>query len=147
MCRVLVEPESPRLVTALAPVLVRQVDGVHPKKLQLRLAEIGAERRFAWLVENTLDAVRRELLESPPRALARVYRRAEVVLGAFLESVTPRTEYATSAPDVFDADIRSKQTLQEVMASSSPFSRRWGIATSIQPEDFFVALRAARAAG
>jgi hypothetical protein len=146
----LVTAESPRLVTALAPVLVRHANGLHPKKLQLRLGQVGADRRFAWLVENTVEGVRSELQQSLPRAWSKLYRRADVVLGAFLDSIAVERgapiDLTTSAPDVLDADIRSRQTLQEVVAASSAISRRWGIATSLQLEDFAVALRAARAA-
>jgi len=35
------------------------------------------------------------------------------------------------------------QTLQDVLASSSTISRRWRIATALQPQDFVDALRAA----
>lgn len=46
--------------------------------------------------------------------------------------------------DILDPSIRSKRTLNEVKASSSPISQRWGIVTSLQPEDFSRALRDAR---
>jgi hypothetical protein len=48
-------------------------------------------------------------------------------------------------PDILDAQVRSKATLQDMLASSSTISRRWGILTALQPEDFAAALRAARA--
>jgi transcriptional regulator with XRE-family HTH domain len=142
----LVGSESPRLVTALAPVLVGNIDHVNLKKLHLQLSEAGLGRRLAWLVENTLEAIRRELPGVSPAPWRRLYSRAQVVLGSFLDLVKVESHEGTPAPDVLDPSIRSKQTLAEVTASVSPFSRRWGIVTTLQPQDFVEALRSARAA-
>ncbi len=141
----LVSTESPRLLAALAPVLVRNVDTLNLERLQLQLAQIGRDRRFAWLIENTLEAVGRELRQAPPRAWAKIYRRAEVVLGAFLDSVKAGgVKLSDFGPDILDANIRSKQTVIDVLASSSKISRDWGVVASLQPDDFAAALRAAR---
>jgi hypothetical protein len=48
-------------------------------------------------------------------------------------------------PDLLDATIRSKRTLEEVRRASSEISQRWDIITSLQVEDFVQALKAARA--
>jgi hypothetical protein len=128
---VLVTSPSPRLVTALAPVLVHNVDRVNLKALHLRLASAGLERRLAWVVENTLQALREELPSVKDARQRRAYTRAQ----------------KPAAPDVLDAGIRSKRTLDEVAAGSSDISKRWGIVTAIHPEDFARALRGARAAG
>jgi transcriptional regulator with XRE-family HTH domain len=141
----LVTAESPRLITALAPVLVRNIDHINLKKLHLQLTETGLERRLAWVVDNTLEAIRRELPTVSPAPWRRLYGRAQVVLGSFLEFITTET-HGDFAPDVLDIGIRSKQTLKEVTESSSPVSRRWGIVTTLQPEDFVKALKGARAA-
>jgi len=141
----IVGSESPRLVTALAPVLVGNIDHVNLKKLHLQLTEAGLGRRLAWLVENTLEAIRRELPGVSPTPWRRLYSRAQVVLGSFLDFVKVESD-EEPAPDVLDASIRSKQTLAEVTASASAISRRWGIVTTLQPEDFVEALRSARAA-
>jgi hypothetical protein len=69
-----------------------------------------------------------------------------VLLESFLSFVSARSDEGAAPPDVLDAAIRSKQTLNEVVAASSPISRRWGIASALQPEDFAVALRSAHAA-
>jgi transcriptional regulator with XRE-family HTH domain len=142
---------TPRLVTALAPALVRSAYA-NLTKLQLELASVGLERRLGWLCENTLFALRAELDEVPARPFGQLYRRAEVILESFLESSISKARRAPAArkplqPDVLDANIRSKQSLEEVITSSSPISRRWGVVTSIQPEDFIEALRGARAVG
>jgi len=142
----IVGSESPRLVTALAPVLVGNIDRVNLKKLHLQLTEAGLGRRLAWLVENTLEAIRHELPGVSPTPWRRLYSRAQVVLGSFLDFVKVESDEEIAAPDVLDASIRSKQTLAAVTASASPISRRWGIVTTLQPEDFVEALRGARAA-
>jgi transcriptional regulator with XRE-family HTH domain len=143
---VLISPESPRHVTSLAPVLVRNIDRINLKKLQGQLAESGFERRLAWLVNNTLEAIRTELSHELPRNWAVLYRRAEVVFDAFLtlDLAERFPAEAIGAPDIFDTDILSTETLVEVQASCSGISRRWGIASSLKPEDFVEALRAAR---
>jgi transcriptional regulator with XRE-family HTH domain len=143
----LVLADSPRLVTALAPVLVRNVDRINLKKLQAELVEVGLGRRLAWLVENTLEAIREELAHSPRASWARTYRRAEVVLATFLEFSSPLAAADGVVPDLLDRDIRSKQTREDVASRASAISFRWGIVTSLQTHDFAEALRGARAGG
>ena len=140
---------DPRQTAALAPVLVGNVDRIGLGKLYLDLAKIGRERRLAWLSENTAHAIGLELGNEPPRAWAQRARRAAVVLGAFVDSVTNDLAAETSRPlllDAFDRNIRSKKTLEEVKAASSAISRKWGIVSSLKSEDFAQALRAARVA-
>jgi transcriptional regulator with XRE-family HTH domain len=140
--------DSPRLLTAIAPVLVGNIDRINLNKLRLELVQVGFERRLSWVTENTLLALDRELTEPLPLTWAKRYRRAQTVLGAFVESISaaPGTRAAQAqTPDVLDSGIRSKKTLGEVSASSSPISQNWGIVTRLQPADFGEALRAARA--
>jgi transcriptional regulator with XRE-family HTH domain len=138
----LVAGAHPRLITALAPVLVRNVDEINLRKLYLDLSGAGLDRRLAWVVENTVEAIRGEV----PRASAserRVFNRARVVLASFLDAAPHRVD----APrDILEPGIRSKRTLEEVEAAGSEISRRWGIVTSLQPEDFARALRGVDAA-
>lgn len=134
---------APRLVTAIAPVLVRNANQVNPRKLDARLAEAGLETRLGWVVENTMEAVNGELDGSLPRPWAQLYRRAVVVLEMFLESLPARSRKPASA-DILDSQIRTKKTLDEVRAAASPISRRWGIVTGLKPTDFATALKAAR---
>jgi transcriptional regulator with XRE-family HTH domain len=139
---------DPRLLTALAPVLVRHADGMNLGSLGFRLAQVGLERRLGWVVENTLAAIRERLAYSTPRQWTRRYRRAEVVLESFLNFVyashsSRQFDYPNSGPDVLDRAIRTKETLNAVTASSSAASKSWNIITSLQPRDFEAALRAA----
>jgi transcriptional regulator with XRE-family HTH domain len=134
---------TPRLVTALAPVLVSNLDSVSLAKLRLDLAQAGLQRRAAWLAANVLDAVRRELTTPMSRHHQLQYRRAELVLDRFLDSVTSE-EATLSGLDFLDSSIRSQKTLDQISEASSEHSRRWSIVTAIQTDDFVRALRATR---
>lgn len=145
---------SPRHLTAVAPVLVRKIDRLNLRKLRADLVEAGLERRLGWLVENTLAAVRGELPRPLPKPLAQRYRRAEAVLDVFMDFALTQLAHESAreflndrgAPlDLLDATIGSPKTRRAVAAASSDISQRWGIITSLQPEDFVDALRAADA--
>ncbi|RLB53962.1 MAG: hypothetical protein DRI34_12695 [Deltaproteobacteria bacterium] len=139
---------SPRLLTALGPVLVLHVDHIQLRKLHARLAELGLERRLGWLIDNVLEAIRSELKHALPRLWTKRYRRAAIVLDTFLEyarASSPKQSNDAVGPDILDPSIRTKRTLEEVKAASSPISRRWNIVTGLQPEDFLHALGEARA--
>lgn len=135
---------SPRLVTALAPVLVNNIARLNLSKLRSDLAEAGIQRRLDWVIDNTLEAIAVELHD---RTLSREdiqrYRQAQVELDIFRAFTPPPRGKAR--PDILDRYIRSKETLADVQASASPASRRWGIVTAIVPADFAKALREARA--
>jgi transcriptional regulator with XRE-family HTH domain len=128
----------PRLLTALAPVLVWNIDALPLNRIHQQLAEIGLGHRWLWLLENVLLALSQELLPRPEWAPRR--RRAQLLLSAFLQHQTPAPEPPL---DVLDAGLRSQKSLEEVQQSVSIPSRRWGIVTSLQPDDFLSALRAA----
>jgi transcriptional regulator with XRE-family HTH domain len=139
---------EPRFLTALAPVLVPNIDRISLGKLYLDLAKVGLERRLGWICENTLAALSLALQDEVPRSWAQRARRAEVVLSAFLDA-TPVTGSANGKPplvDTLDRSIRSKKTLDQVKASSSDISRKWDIVSSLAASDFAESLRAARAA-
>jgi transcriptional regulator with XRE-family HTH domain len=142
---------SPRLVTALAPVLVLHAGRVNLPKLYAELHRIGFERRLVWLVENTLDALTRLASESGSDAKRwlNLKRRAEVPFRIFLGIVTTTGQAPTwEGPiDRLDATIRTMKTLEQIKHSASAPSKRWGIASSLQTEDFVQALRASHAAG
>jgi transcriptional regulator with XRE-family HTH domain len=140
---VLVEADSPRLITALAPVLVIHVDHINFRQLRSELATRGLKPRLGWLVENTLAAAARELAGPMPLPTrwARLYGRAVVVLDR--QPLLARTNRPLPQ-DVLDKDVRSDRTKQQLIASASAISRRWNIVTGIQIEDFVDALRASR---
>jgi transcriptional regulator with XRE-family HTH domain len=136
--------QSSRHFTALAPVLVNSAE--HLAVLARRLVGSGLERRLGWVIQNTLVALHEEIPALPRGGpLLRRYRSAEV----FLESSLPwLAEYApkdgvTPLVDILEP-VATKRTAEEVEASASAISRRWGILTSLQPKEFADALRAAR---
>jgi transcriptional regulator with XRE-family HTH domain len=145
---------SPRLIAALAPVIVRYVDRINFRKLRADLAATGFEYRLDWLFDNTRAALEQELQGAPPPALSKRYRRALLVLETALDFVPSHLRVAAASPDreiqppdVLDGGIRSKQSLKEALASSSSISRRWGIVSKLQPAHFADALKAARESG
>lgn len=140
---------SPRLVTSLAPVLARNALKLNLVKLYAEVERLGLERRLLWIVENTLRALELFHEGSGPeqREWARIDRTAEVVLKRFLNMAARSRDSAPRSlpPDILDTTIRSERTLEDVQRTSSEMSQRWGIVTSLRPEDFLQALRAARA--
>lgn len=140
----LVDAESPRLVTALAPVIVRNVDAISWGALTHDLRALGLARRFQWLVENVLEAIKRastDVAASPD--WRRAYRRAETVLDGVRERMETEELLRALPPDILDRGIRSQKTRDEVSATASEISRRWHVVTSIQTADFVDALRGA----
>ena len=56
----LVGGQSPRNITALAPVIVLHINELNLRKLKAELAAAGFERSLGWVLENTLEAIRQE---------------------------------------------------------------------------------------
>lgn len=138
---------SPRLLTALGPVLVQNIDLINLRALYQDLRRDGLERRFGWVIENVRDAIslQREQLSAPAN---RLRRRASFLFDeflAFIASVEPAD--ASAPPDVIDRSIRSKKSLERVRASSSESAKKWGVVTSLQLSDFTHALAGAHEAG
>jgi transcriptional regulator with XRE-family HTH domain len=138
---------TPRLLTGLAPVLVRNIDHVHLGSIGSQMIRYGLERRLGWLVENTVEAIRARLAASPPRPWTRRYKQADVALQSFLNYVVSGPyrslfDHANAPPDILDHVIRTPETLAAVTATSSQPSKRWNIVTRLQPSDFEDALRA-----
>jgi transcriptional regulator with XRE-family HTH domain len=144
----LASAESSRQITAVAPVIAENINRVNLKQLQTQLLEIGLGQRLGWALENTLQALQHELARPLPHEWALKYRRAEVILKAFLSVPWPGKEDARrkNATDLLDQDITSARSLSDAYEASSKFSRDWGIISRIQNEDFIQALRAAREA-
>ncbi len=147
----LTNPDSPRQITALAPVLVNHSEGVNFAKLASYLGEIGLSSRLGWVVENTVEALRAEIKEQrlSPRERLR-YQRGLVALEYFLSYFSKNKKALALIPapaeDLFDAGIGSEETLAQVKKQRSAISKDWHIITGIEPEDFRKALEAARGA-
>jgi transcriptional regulator with XRE-family HTH domain len=137
---------APRLIVALAPVLVQQIDRVSLPRLWVELRELGLERRLPWLAENVLTAMRSQRTTDMPRELAARYRRAETTLQLWIEGARARSSIAQSmGEDLLDTTIRSAKTLEQIRSDRSEISQQWGIVTGLQPSHFAEALEAARA--
>jgi transcriptional regulator with XRE-family HTH domain len=139
---------TPRLLTGIAPVLVKNIDDINLGTVGSRMIQYGLDRRLGWLIENTLEAVRSRIAHSPPRPWLRQYKRAEVLLDSFLGFIIAAHhsrlfDYPNAATDVLDHGIRTRETLAAVTEAGSPASKRWNIVTRLQPIDFENALRAA----
>jgi len=143
---VLIDADSPRQITALAPVLVRHIDRINLLKLGIQFHEFGLTGRWGWLLENVLEAIRHELAEGLPRKEAVRYRWAELLFANHLARLQPSEARvgAGGSLDLLDGGIASERSLHEVQQASSPISSRWGVVSLIQPEDFIHALKAAR---
>ncbi len=139
----LVEGDA-RLVTAIAPVLVRNADVINLPKLAADLSRAGLQRRLWWVVDSTLRAIDGELSRPQSRVKANRLRRTTIILSRYLDVVRD-TEQPKERPihDILDPLARTKASVARLIAGSSPVAKRWGIVTSIQPRDFTLALRVA----
>jgi transcriptional regulator with XRE-family HTH domain len=132
---VLLDPRSARLVTALAPIIVQHVDRLSLPALRARLSTAGREARLGWLLENVRDALQSI---SPPDAASR--RRASRTLTVLSNELERFERHPGETPDLFDSTIRSRRSRDLVWQRASPISRRWGIATDLNTDDFVEAL-------
>lgn len=132
---------SPRLIAAVAPLVVEQIATLRLDKLRAALAEGGLDVRLRWLLENIQAALRTATEQTSGRNLLRRYRRALVVLDAFLDGSPPRQ--TATGRDVLDTDIRGRKSLEDTWNAASAISKRWNIVTALQPDDFRRALQEA----
>lgn len=142
---------EPRLLAALAPVLVNHADGLNFAKLHSDAEAVGLSSRLGWALENTRHALAAELeIKTLPPLWAIRYRRAHVLLGEILSQLGPHRRGAglirPIEEDLLDRGIASPETLAQVKKDRSALSRRWRIVTRLRPEDFQRALAEARGA-
>ena len=142
---------SPRIVTSLAPVLVRHSKTVtNLASLYSELFNLGLERRLPWLIDNALVALDelRNYVGAISTAKKAHYRQANLALRFFLEHLERQSrskDRQEAPPDVLDSTIRSSRTYDDVLESRSDISKKWNVVTTLQPRDFLVALEAANA--
>ena len=146
MRETLVTASSPRLLTALAPVMVQHADGLPLQALHRQLSAIGLEARLGWLAESTLDALAHGRVAGTGAHASRA-RRVKAVLSSYL-TVARRLRRASQAQfeDVLDGSIRSEATVNAVRQQRCAIAERWGVVTRLGRDDFVRALRAAREA-
>ncbi len=132
---------SPRVVTAIAPVLVNNASLINFWKLAEGLESIGRQRRVPWVVENTSAALELLGTRNPGLAASHRYRAAQVRFEMFAKSADRIA--VTGELDVLDQTIGSIETLRDVTRTRSSISQRWAIVSALQPDDFADALEAA----
>lgn len=138
---VLLEPNSERFVTALAPVLVWSLDEISLALLQDQLAHSGVPNRLGWLIDNTLAAI----YSAPPDAKQSIewrrrLKRAVFALYTFKEQLQFQDPSRSKVLDLFDPGIRTLETRDRVWSEASEISHRWSILTALQVDDFAEAL-------
>jgi len=135
---------TPRLVTALAPVLLENINRINLARVQVELIKLGRDRRLPWLLENVRSAL--DQLAPRDQHWSRARRLVDVPFRLFLDLIPNAYRSGGQLLDVLDATIRSQKSLDEVNAKASPISKQWGVATSLDVDDFVHALEASRAA-
>lgn len=141
----LVGTDSSRQIAGIAPVIAKNIRNLNLYKLRAQLAEAGLERRLGWVLDNTLEAIRRERRKELPREWTLAYRQAEILLAPVLNTwKLSLRKYAKEPEDLLDGGITSQETLDEVRKNGSAISKRWRIITGFQVDDFVRALEAAQ---
>ncbi len=142
---VLLNPNSERFVTALAPVLLQHCDDISLPSLQITLSHAGRPNRLGWLVENVAEAVD-SLVEDRQLGLdwKQRARRLHVVAQEFLANLRPQLDNPKAPTrDPLDRGIRTPRTLEKTWRQGSPISTRWHSVSALQVADFTDALRRA----
>lgn len=147
---VLVEGGPARSLTALGPVLLRNIDKINFTRLYARIRDLNLDLRFLWLLDNLLEAFGIEKEATKDRKLRLALTRAEGVLQrqrgiALLKTPPPKRDLeGILEEDSLDQSFVSIKSVEEVRRKSSDISRTWGILTTLQPQDFVHALRESR---
>jgi len=138
----LVSADNARHIAALAPVIVNNIQSLNLSKLQAQLAELGHERRLAWVIDNIWEAIKHELHGDVPDNTKLAYERVRVRLRPIR---LQQWSISKNTPeDILDPEIASEKSIEEIRKESSSISKQWRILTGIQVADFVRALEAAR---
>ena len=136
LVRAALDSGDARQITALAPVLVKNSNG---------LAQVARsnDHRVWWVLENiqvALETEQARVGRNLPLRMA--YARAAGVLDVTLRILAPRQ---ITDEVLLDRDVRSAKTLELLKRDRSSISEKWRVLTMIQPGDFAEALSAANA--
>lgn len=141
---VLADGTQSRHVASLAPVFVRRQKEIQLKRLWAQFVAYGLENRLGWALENIREALFLASSHSLTRQNLIAIRAAERALDPFLLwAETQRLRLVDSHDDLLGLASLGAKSRKEVSAASSGISKRWGVISRIQPEDFLEALRAA----
>lgn len=137
----LIAPSS-RLVTALAPVIVRHCESINFHRIAERLKGHGVECRIWWVVDGTYYALSERLKEAYlSRDLHRLYQRAFLLLERKKLDVYKVRSQLPGDSDELDRDLISEKTIQLVRDNRDLLAELWLIITRIKKEDFEQALK------
>lgn len=140
----LVGARSSRHITALAPVIVNHPNRSGLINLRAQLASLGLERRLGWALDNILTAIGRESETVLSREWRIAYRRTEALLRELVLTWQVFRQDPGLIDDILDPDIATEKSIQQAKQQSSEISRRWGIVSGIEVDDFVRTLREAR---
>jgi Predicted transcriptional regulators len=139
--------QSSRLIAALAPVVVKNIQRVNFAVVEKKLRESGHQNRLWWVLDNTLTGIRKRLDGAfLPRDEKLRYRHAETTLRAVLSLKSRALESSPNAAnhqreDIFDEGISTQKTLDSLRAKNDPLSNKWNILTRLTQGDFEEALK------
>lgn len=140
------EYQSSRLIAALAPVIVKNIQRINLNVIEKKLQEWGYENRLWWILENTLVSVRNRLKKVYlPREVKLNYQRAATTLTnhSLIGKSRKNGEWyqRSKQVDIFDPGIITEKTLESVKSKLDPQAKHWNIITSIKQSDFENALK------
>lgn len=142
----LVAGENPRALTALAPVIIRNIGQINLPKLFVSFKEFKLEQRYGWLIDNILGAISLTLKDVPPGKQALALVKAENVLRQHRDRFcADGTIGGPLEEDYLGVPIASARTKNEVLRNRSEVSRAWHILTTLQVEDFAKAIKESNA--
>ncbi len=138
----LVSGENPRALTALAPVIIRNIGQINLPKLFVQFKDFHLENRYGWLLDNILAAIALARGQAPSRKEALALTKAAGVLQSHRDRVfAGGTVQDAPFEDYLGLPFASPKTKQDVLRNRSAISQAWNILTTIQPADFAVAIQ------
>lgn len=147
---VLVEGGPARSLTALAPILLQNLDRINFTRLHARIRDLDLERRYLWLLDNVLEAIRIERGTSTDRKVGLALTRAGNTLERHRDVASRKVPCLPDEPvgileeDCLDHVYASTRSMEEVRRHASAISRTWLILTPLLPADFVHAIRESR---
>ncbi len=136
--------DSSRLITALAPVIVRHCERINFQRIarDLRTYAFGVRNRIWWIVDGTYHALERRLQDpSLPRNFRRLYQKAFLLLERKKSEASQAQEQLRDQEDELDQDLISERTIQLIKKNRDPLAQRWHILTRVKGADFEQALK------
>lgn len=143
----IISASTARHVTALAPVFIMHANNINFREIRNRLQRLEMEGRLWWIVESTIEALKKVSDDMFLPKDRRLFSKALIVLDG--KTITMReiwfAKSGEHADDILDEkDIASKKTFEEIIEGRSKLARKWKIVTRITTNDFIDAIRWSR---